>query len=228
MSDHYFTTADALDSALSAYIADALASDAATYGQATLVVSGGSTPKGLFKQLSKTTIDWSAVTILLADDRWVPLDHEDSNEAMVRQTLLTDNATKANFISLVADYPDVPTNLARVEATVAALPCFSVVILGMGGDMHTASLFACSAELAEGLTTSDAVLMTHPTTAPHARVSLSKDRLLRTQRGLLHIVGDDKQQVLELARNAGSEQIAPISAFVTPNNSFEVWWAPKP
>lgn len=227
MSDHRFKRTAELDTALATYVAEALATDIQANGEAILVVSGGSTPKGLFAQLSQADINWSAVTVLLADDRWVPLDHDDSNESMVRNTLLVNNAAHASLVSLVADYPDMETNLTETEQRVAGLPAFSVVILGMGNDMHTASLFPCSAQIDNGLTTDNAVLMTHPTTAPHARVSLSKARLLRTQRGLVHIVGDDKWQVLAQARASHSEQVAPISAFVNASNGFDVWWAPK-
>lgn len=227
MSDYRLASIAELDTALSTYVADALAADINLNSEATLVVSGGSTPKGLFAQLSQADINWSAVTVLLADDRWVPLDHPDSNETMVRQTLLVNKAAQASFVSLVADYPDSETNLAKTEQRVAGLPAFSVVILGMGNDMHTASLFPCSAQIDTGLTTDNAVLMTHPTTAPHARVSLSKTRLLRTRRGLVHIVGDDKWQVLAQARASQSEQVAPISAFVNASDAFDIWWAPK-
>lgn len=227
MSDHLFSNTAELDNALASFVADSLAADLKTQGKATLVVSGGSTPKGLFERLSHTQIDWSAVTVLLADDRWVSLDHPDSNESVVRQTLLTNNASRANFVSLVSDYPDIDANLVATEKRVDSLPAFSVVILGMGGDMHTASLFPCSNEIEDGLNTENAVLMTHPTTAPHGRISLSKARLLRTQRGLVHIVGDDKWQVLEQARASQSDQAAPISAFLKASNAFDIWWAPK-
>jgi 6-phosphogluconolactonase len=227
MSDYRFNNTSELDKALASFVSESLASDINAQGTATLVVSGGSTPKGLFAKLSYAEINWAAITVLLADDRWVPLNHPDSNETMVRQTLLVNNAAQATFMSLVGDYPNADSNLLQTEALVNQLPAFSVVVLGMGNDMHTASLFPCSAQIDNGLATSNAVLMTHPTTAPHARVSLSQARLLRTQRGLVHIVGDDKWQVLEQARASESEQTAPISAFVNARNAFDVWWAPK-
>ena len=227
MSDYRFSNTAELDEALASFITESLAADINATGKATLVVSGGSTPKGLFAQLSHADINWAAVTVLLADDRWVPLDHPDSNETMVRQTLLVNNAAQANFMSLVGNYPNIDSNLVQTQALLEQLPAFSVVILGMGNDMHTASLFPCSAQIDNGLATSNAVLMTHPTTAPHARISLSKARLLRTQRGLVHIVGEDKWQVLEQARASESEQAAPISAFINARNAFDVWWAPK-
>ena len=79
-------------------------------------------------------------------------------------------------------------------------------------DGHTASLFPCSAELAEGLTTENAALAVYPTTAPHARVSLSKARLLNTRQVFLHLVGQAKQKVLTQAMRKDSQ--LPISEFL--------------
>jgi len=70
------------------------------HSRASLVVSGGSTPLPFFKQLSKAELDWSAIDVTLADERWVPEDHEDSNARFVREHFLTGAASKARFFSL--------------------------------------------------------------------------------------------------------------------------------
>ena len=228
MSDHQFNSPAELDQALADTLITALSAAVAERGSASLVVSGGSTPKGLFAALSTADLPWSKITVLLADERWVPNDHADSNERMVKEVLLQGAAANAGFISLTPAYPDTEANLAEVRAALAAIDTFDIVILGMGGDMHTASLFPCCNEVNDGLTTSDAVLMTHPTSAPHARVTLSRQRLSNTRRGLVHIVGDDKWQVLAVARATDNEAAAPIGAFVEPKGDFEVWFAPKP
>jgi 6-phosphogluconolactonase len=95
----------------------------------------------------------------------------------------------------------------------------------MGEDAHTASLFPCAAELAAGMTTDDDALITRPLSAPHTRVSLSKNRLLNTRHGMLHIVGEKKKSVLETALHSGDEMQYPISAFVG-QSGFDCWWAP--
>lgn len=225
MSEHCFTSIADLDAALSRHIAAQLSADIEHYGQASLVVSGGSTPAGLFRGLSETAIDWARVSVLLADERWVGLDHADSNEAMVRTHLLTGHAAAARFISLIPAYPDQMENLEIVTKQLAALQTFSVVVLGMGGDMHTASLFPCCPEIESGLETDSPVLMTHPVMAPHARISLSRKRLLDTRVGVVHIVGDNKWSVLESARSIQDPKVAPVSAFLPPAGGFEVWWA---
>ena len=164
-------------------------------------------------------------TNLLADERWVPVDHEDSNERLVREALLIGKAKPAQFFSLLPTPDDEMTNIAGVSTLLGSLPRFDVVLLGMGEDAHTASLFPCAVALSEGLTTQQGALMTRPHNAPHRRVSLSKQRLQATEHGVIHIVGDKKKAVLELAKKSGDEMRYPISAFLGPAG-FVCWWAP--
>lgn len=227
MSEHNFSDITALDSALAERICDQLRSAINARGQATLVLSGGSTPKGLFAHLSSTPLAWEKVTILLADERWVAATHLDSNERLVRETLLTECAASANFLSLVEHYPASDINLVAVNAALAKLGQFDVVILGMGTDGHTASLFPCSAELNDGLTTDAAALMITPTTAPHRRISLSKQRLRHSMMGSLHIVGEGKREALAAAHASGDMQQYPILNFVSEAPAFDIWWAPN-
>ena len=110
-------------------------------GTAYLVVSGGSTPIHLFSILADADVEWGRVVVLLADERWVPVDHEDSNERLVRETLLTAKAHQAQFVSLLPTPEDEIANIAGLSTLLGALPRFDMVLLGMGEDAHTASLF---------------------------------------------------------------------------------------
>ena len=216
---------ETLDQALAETVADCLRAGIADRGNAYLVVSGGSTPANLFARLARASLDWSRVVITLADERWVATDHQDSNERLVRATLLTEQAKAAAFLSLVEIPNDAARNLSQVSERLAALPEFDVVLLGMGEDAHTASLFPCAHELERGLTTVESVLITHPQNAPYERISLSKQRLLRTRCGMIHIVGDKKKAVFEAASAVGDETTHPINAFLGPAG-FDCWWAP--
>ena len=214
-----------LDLALTEAITTQLNKGIATRGAASLVVSGGSTPKGLFQTLSSSELDWTKVTVLLADERWVPENHSDSNSAMVKSLLLQGTAAAAKWIDFGAGQDDADKELARVAEILSAIETFDVVILGMGTDAHTASLFPCSIELPEGLNTKAPVLMTHPTTAPHTRLSLSKSRLLKTELGIIHLVGESKLQVYEKATARNDDDMHPVSHFAH-HKQFSLWYAP--
>jgi len=222
---HRYSGRSELDTALSEAIATQLTKGIAERGVASLVVSGGSTPQGLFKILSSTDLEWAKVTVLLADERWVPETHADSNSAMVKSLLLQDKAAVANWVDFGAGKEDADLEVARVAETLSAMDTFDVVILGMGADSHTASLFPCSIELPEGLSTDDPVLMTQPVTAPHRRISLSKRRLLNTELGMIHLVGNSKLEVFEKATAHADDDIHPISHFAH-HDQFSLWFAP--
>lgn len=175
-------------------------------GHAYLVVSGGRTPISLFKELASISLEWQHVTITLADERCVPSSHQDSNEHLVRSYLLQGHASPATFISLSHN----------INSDLLSLPTFDAVVLGMGEDGHTASLFPCSEEIAFGLSEEiqTPVLMVHPKTAPYSRISMTKKRLLTTRHLFLHVVGDNKRKVLEKAANGACELEMPIKAFL--------------
>ena len=226
MSDwRLFADRLALETALANEVATRLAQGIAQRGKGYLVVSGGSTPLQLFSLLSHTDIEWAKVLVLLADERWVDVQHDDSNERMVRTALLTDRAAGAEFFSLVDELDNTDGNVSSISQSLLDMPRFDVVILGMGEDAHTASLFPCSGEIAEGLVTDQGALITRPTTAPHQRISLSRRRLQNTDYGALHIVGNRKRQVAERAISRRDERAYPISAFIG-SGDFDCWWAP--
>ena len=226
MSDwHAFPDRESLDEALAAYVVSRLQHGITECGTAHLVVSGGSTPIHLFSILADADVEWGRVVVLLADERWVQVDHEDSNERLVQQTLLTGKAKSAQFLSLLPSPDDEITNISGLTTLLRSLPRFDVVLLGMGEDAHTASLFPCSTALREGLTTEQGALITRPRNAPHQRVSMSKRRLQATEHGVIHIVGERKKTVLEMASKSKDETRYPISAFLGPAG-FDCWWAP--
>jgi 6-phosphogluconolactonase len=220
MPDLLFERAEELNKVFAREIVAHLRGAIATRGTANLVVSGGSTPAPLFELLTKTEIDWAKVTILLADERWVASDHPDSNEGLLKRTLLQGQASQAKFVSLISAFPDEERTLKEINAALKQIDCFDVVILGMGNDGHTASLFPCSAELKEGLTTSAAALMVQPATAPHQRISLSAQRLKKTHVGFVHTVGADKAATYEAAMANNDVYARPVLTFLPPQGNF--------
>ena len=138
-------------------------------GRAVLAVSGGSTPKPLFEELSLIDLDWSKVDLTLVDDRWVDSNHEDSNELLVRTHLIKNKAVNVNFLPLKNDAQTSKEGVTLSEKVLRNLNLpFDLVILGMGSDGHTASLFPCSEELSMGmdLNTKNTLIATTPKTAP--------------------------------------------------------------
>jgi 6-phosphogluconolactonase len=220
MPDLLFERAEELNKVFARELVAHLRGAIATRGTANLVVSGGSTPAPLFELLTKTEIDWAKVTILLADERWVASDHPDSNEGLLKRTLLQGQASQAKFVSLISAFPDEERTLKEINAALKQIDCFDVVILGMGNDGHTASLFPCSAELKEGLTTSAAALMVQPATAPHQRISLSAQRLKKTHVGFVHTVGADKAATYEAAMANNDVYATPVLTFLPPQGNF--------
>lgn len=210
-----FASSDELNQQFASRLIAILSEAIASRGQAYLVVSGGRTPQALFQKLSQAELDWSKVTITLADDRFLPDTEADSNERLVKASLLQHKAANARFISLYAPFDTAELAVPELLTRVVELPTFDAVILGMGEDGHTASLFPCSKEVRAGMAVdAPALLAVNPATAPYQRISLSKIRLLNSRFLFLHLVGDSKLKVLEQAMASHDELAMPIRAFL--------------
>mgnify|MGYP003957894975 FL=1 len=223
-----FENTSALDIELAEKVAALLAADILARGKASLVVSGGRTPMGFFHLLSQQLLGWSSVTVTLADERWVDADHQDSNEKLVRENLLINEAHQAQFISLKSAAENAVDAESECEQALASAGQFTVVILGMGDDGHTASLFPGTEALALGLDMNSgrtAIAVT-PTAAPHQRMSMTLPRLLNAGQVIIHISGSSKQDVLLAAQNGDNAAELPIRAILGQQVApLSVYWA---
>jgi len=211
-----FVSAESLDGALVADVVTALGADIERQGSAILVVSGGRTPVGFMQRLSRQSLAWQQVTVTLADERWVGADEADSNEKLVRDHLLVNAASVAGFVGLKNAAATAAEGEVVANDSLGKLGKFSVVILGMGEDGHTASLFPGAANLARGLdmTSGRACVAMTPLHAPRERMSLTLPRLLASSKIFLHLCGEGKRQVMVEAL-AGDDVLAlPVRAML--------------
>lgn len=203
---------EGLDEALSAYVQAQLTEGIQHRDCSTLVVSGGSTPRGFFQQLSAADMPWSRIRVTLADERWVAKDHPDSNEGQLRKWL--PKVAEADLISLRGENDDPDAQIENLNGTLGDEQVLDVVVLGMGADGHTASLFPDAPQLKEGLDLANpaACLLVDPPAAPHRRISLTLSRLLKAQEIIVHITGEEKVSVIENAWRMADPERFPISA----------------
>ena len=223
-----YETTDALNQDFCLRISTLLKQGIDENGRASLIVSGGRTPAALFDALSQVSLAWDKVDISLADERWVNIDDDASNEKMVRAKLLINKAAAANFIGLKTAHENAEDAVQACTANFAdvARP-FDVLILGMGEDGHTASLFPCSEQIAQGLDleSGQMFIAVQPTTAPNQRMSLTLPALLNSKHVFLHLTGDSKKEVLAKALADDDELAMPIRAVLN-NIRVELMWAP--
>jgi len=221
---HIFAGSEELDRALAEHLGKRLQTDIQRHGHASLAVSGGSTPTGMFRKLSSCELDWSRVWLTLVDERRVATDSPASNERMLRENLLQNRAAAARFISLADNGAD---GVAALGRALNAIPRpFSAVVLGMGGDGHTASWFPGAANLRALLDPANPadVAETVPVKAPHERLTLTLAAVLKSREILIHITGEAKKTLLEHARAEQHPVAAILRQTVTPAS---IWWAPQ-
>lgn len=208
-------------------VANEIAGDLKTHllhhDSASFAVAGGTTPGPIFDDLCAAHIDWDRVRVMATDERWVPPEHARSNMRLIRERLLSDRAAAAQFIPFYVEGKEPEAALAELESTLTPELPLSVLLLGMGEDMHTASLFPGVDGLAEALA-SDAppLVVMRPDSQPEARISLSAPVLDAAIAKHLVIYGEAKREALERAATLPPEE-APIQAVLS---EVTVHWAP--
>jgi 6-phosphogluconolactonase len=230
MAVRRFTSMDTAARELSDDIAGVLTRAIAARGVASLVVSGGRTPRALFELLRLQRIDWSSVCIALADERWVGPADSGSNEHLVREVLLRDEAAPAHFLGLKNAAPSPDLGAVAAWETFARVPRpFDMTLLGMGDDGHTASLFPGSPNLHSALNPAAAagcVGMWSPV-APHPRLSLNLSALLGSRRIVILIEGEQKLRTYDAALAPGPVEAMPVRALLGQTRTpVEVVWSP--
>ena len=225
-----FSAAAELADRLSERVAERLRAAITARGAASMIVSGGKTPQSLFERLARVPLDWRQVRIGLADERWVDAADESSNARFVREHLLVAEAAGARFIGMKNPAATPALGAAAAWEAYAELPRpFDLVLLGMGDDGHTASLFPGNRNLPaalDPLSPPACVAMQAPT-APHARLSLNLAALLDAREIIICSTGESKWRVYDAARNPGPDIEYPVRAVLRQDKvQADFLWAP--
>ncbi|MBL9057310.1 MAG: 6-phosphogluconolactonase [Rhodobacteraceae bacterium] len=207
-------------------LADQIAGQLADFlrrlGRASLCVPGGSTPGPVFDTLSGVDLDWAKVAVFLNDERWVPESSDRSNTRLLRERLIRGKAAAAELVPLYLPGMSAEAAMAVLETGLRPHLPISVLLLGMGNDMHTASLFPGADRLAEGLAADAPLLLPmRAEAAVEPRITLTAPALRGAMNIHVLITGAEKRAALERALTLPPEQ-APIRAVL---DTATVHWA---
>jgi len=177
----------------SSLILDLLDQSVKSKGFASFIVSGGSSPVAIFQEMSQMNADWSNIDVSLVDDRVVDPTHTDSNEKLVNDLLIINNASNANFISICND----------TESLKGLNRPYTVMLLGMGEDGHFASLFPSlinSNKVYFDIFAEPDIFFTEPMGSPcHSRVSMNLSMILQSENIFLLVSSKKKYDILKQA-----------------------------
>ncbi|MBP7997229.1 MAG: 6-phosphogluconolactonase [Thiopseudomonas sp.] len=221
---HRFSSQQACNEALAATLSDCLEQALADSNSASLLLPGGSTPKGLLHCLQQRALPWSQVQISATDERWVAADAVQSNTQMLRRAL-----PEAQLLEpRLADSAQA-SSVAWAQALQGRLP-FAASLLGMGDDGHVASLFAGMPGLAEGIdfAAQPSALVGLAPDEPRVRLSLNLAMLANTQWLGVLLFGESKGRMLErVLVNDPTTQALPIYHLLwQAPRPVQVYWAP--
>lgn len=207
-----YPSRDALMAGLAATIADALRA-ALAHGPATLSVPGGTTPGPVFDALSTADLDWPRVSVVLNDERWVDEASPRSNTRLLRERLFTNRAAAAQLVPLYLPGVANPDDALQAleEGLRPHLP-LTVCLLGMGADMHTASLFPGADLLARALAPdAPPILPMRAEAAGEPRLTLTAPVLQQARHLHILITGAEKKAALLRAARLSAME-APVAA----------------
>jgi 6-phosphogluconolactonase len=184
-------------------------------GQFSIVLAGGNTPRAVYRLIRELDLDWSKWHIYHGDERCLPVNHEDRNSLMVEQVWL-------HYVDVpTSQVHDIPAELGPIDGakayaqTLSAAPAFDMVLLGLGEDGHTASLFPNHALD----NTADAVPVFNSPKPPAERITLSQNRLNNTRQVIFIVTGSGKQEAVDNWRKG----IAIPATLIAPENGVDVY-----
>ena len=192
-----------------------------TQENVSFVVPGGTTPGPIFDILCAADIEWNRVHVMLSDERWVPDDNDRSNAKLLRDRLLVNRAAAAKFTPFYVPDVEVADACKDVSEKLKSEWPISVLVLGMGADMHTASLFPQANGLDAALSADADALLPIQAEGQEQRVTLSAPVLNSAISKHIVIFGDDKRAALDVAKGSLPE-VAPVAAVL---DGATIHWA---
>ena len=212
---HNFKSQDEINQAATQRILQAATEAIAKHGHFLVVLAGGSTPKSVYSLLAKEQADWANWHIYHNDDRCLPIDNAERNSKMARDVWLNHVPVPANQIH---DIPAELGNVAGAKAyaeTLKGLRAFDLVILGLGEDGHTASLFPD--QMIDN--SAAAVPVFNAPKPPADRITISAKRLNNTNEVMFLVTGAGKQEAVDKWRTGRSIP----ATLIKPSNGVDVY-----
>ena len=193
-------------------IRTAAASAIGARGTFRIVLAGGNTPRAIYQMLCSAITDWPKWQVYFGDERCLPVGDSQRNSRMARDTLLDRVAIpRANIHTMPAEAGPVE-GAAQYAQTLHAIGDFDLVLLGLGEDGHTASLFPAH-DLGTSPGSADVLPVFDAPKPPPERISLSAARLSRARCVLFLVDGESKREAI--ARWRAGESI-PAAAIAPP------------
>ena len=226
LTEYKFDSRDAASAAVAARMAGLVGAQLGRDAAAHFVVGGGTTPQRCFDYLSEYELDWDKIQVALSDERWVPNDHDDSNERLVRDSMLKDAASAGHILSVYQAGVSVDERAEELQ-TRKPENGFACSMVGMGSDGHFASLFPDADCLSEGLQLDNArfYLPVRTSASPHPRISMTLSALLASDEVLLFFFGEEKLAVYDNAHTV--DRTYPITALLEQQQTpVSLYWAP--
>lgn len=217
-----YSDAETMMAELGNILTNDLTAALATDEHVSFAVPGGTTPGPVFDVLSAAdNIDWARVSVMLTDERWVPETSDRSNTRLLKQRLLVNAAAAANYVPLYGEADTPEEKLPELAANMAEKLPVSVMLLGMGADMHTASIFPGADKLEQALNGDDLLVAMRAPGAPEPRITLSAKVLNDAVKRHIVIKGADKLEALEKAQTLSPLE-APVAAILAGSS---IHWA---
>lgn len=160
-----------------------------------IVLAGGRTPRALYERLARLKLDWRGWQFYFGDERCLPVGDRERNSTLAKETWLGHISHDPGAVHDIPAEAGAEVGARRYAETLAGVPDFDLVLLGLGEDGHTASLFPGNG-WGEGITAPDTLAVRNSPKPPRERVSLSAARLNRAARVLFLVSGAGKRAAL--------------------------------